>query len=70
MTRSETRLHTDQAAGAGQRALASGSARPVRSPKTYRPPRLTAHGRLAQVTRMGGSFPTESGTGNLGPEQP
>jgi len=49
---------------AGEAATA---ARPAAAPRAYSPPRLEALGRLAEMTRFGGSDIVDSG-GGLGPQ--
>lgn len=66
MTRAEPR-RADRAPQPPSGAL-DGALDPV-SRRVYRPPQLTRHGCLAEVTRFGGSIPTDSG-GNLGQGQP
>lgn len=49
---------------AGDRAFAASGPLPeTRLPKPYRPPRLVAYGRLADVTQFGGSQVVDSGGG-------
>lgn len=41
---------------------------PRPGPKPYRRPRLVTYGRLAEITRFGGSQVVDSGGGDLGEE--
>lgn len=69
MTRLRTPQRHEPARGSGDlastTAVAPGAAAPRRR---YRPPRLECHGRLAELTRFGGSQIIDSG-GGLG-QQP